>query len=39
MMDRKPIDRFNLKELSDSPREPLEESSNPMEDVPVTTTS
>ena len=33
MMDRKPNDIFDLKELSDTPKEPLEGSSNPMEDV------
>ena len=39
MMDRKPNDRFDFRELSDTPREPLEGSSNPMEDIPKTTTS
>ena len=39
VMDQKSNDRFDLRELSDTPREPLEGSSNPMEDVPKTTTS
>ena len=39
MVDRKPNDRYDVRELSDTPREPLEESSNKMEDVPETTTS
>ena len=38
VMDQKSNDRFDLRELSDTPREPLEGSSNPMEDVPKTTT-
>ena len=33
MMDRKPNDRFDLKELFDTPREPLQGSSNPIKDV------
>ena len=33
MMDQKPNDRFDLRELSDTPREPLEGSSNPIEDI------
>ena len=32
-MDQKPNDRFYFRELSDTPREPLERSSNPIEDV------
>ena len=39
MMDRKPNDIFDLRELFDTLIEPLEESSNPLEDVPETTTS
>ena len=39
MMDQKPIDRFDLKELSNLTREPLEESSNPIENVPKIITS
>ena len=39
MMDRKPNDRFDLMELIYTPREPLEGSSNLMEDVLETTTS
>ena len=39
MMDRKPNDRFDLRELSDTPREALEGSSNPIEDVLETITS
>ena len=38
MMDQKPNDRFDLTELSDTLREPLERSSNPMKDVIETTT-
>ena len=38
MMDQKPADRFDLRELSDTLRESLEESSNQMEDVPEITT-
>ena len=33
MMDLKPNDRFDIGELSDTPREPLNESSNLVEDV------
>ena len=33
MMDRKPNDRFDLRVLFDTPRDPLEENSNPMEDI------
>ena len=33
MMDQKPNDRFNLRELSDTPRKPLEGNSNSIEDV------
>ena len=33
MMDQKPNDRFDLRELFDTPKEPLKGSSNPMEDV------
>ena len=39
MMDQKPNDRFDFRELFDTPREPLEGSSNPMEDVTITSTS
>ena len=39
MMDRKPNDRFDFRELSDTPKEPLEGSYNPMEDVPKTIAS
>ena len=39
MMDQKPIDKFDLRELPDTPREPLEGSSNPTEDVPEITIS
>ena len=39
IIDRKPNDRFNLRELSDTPIEPLEGSSNLMEDIPEITTS
>ena len=39
MMHRKPNDRFDLRELSYIPREPLERCSNPMEDVSEITTS
>ena len=38
MMDRKPNDRFNFRELSNTLREPLKGSSNLIEDVPNTTT-
>ena len=38
-MHQKPNDRFDHKELSDTPRNPLEGSSNSMEDVLKTTTS
>ena len=38
MMDQKSNDRFDLRELFDTLRKPLEGSSNPMEDVPETTT-
>ena len=37
-IDLKPNDRFDLSELSDTPRKSLEGSSNPMEVVPKTTT-
>ena len=33
MMDQKPNDRFNFRELSDTPKEPLEESSNSMKNI------
>ena len=36
MMDQKPIDRFNLKVLSNIPTEPLEGSFIPMKDIPET---
>ena len=39
MMDRKPNDTFNFRELSDTLREPLERNSNSTEDVPETTVS
>ena len=39
MMDWKPIDRFDLRELFDTSREKLKGSSNPMKDVPKITTS
>ena len=39
MMARKSNDRFHLRELSDTPRKSLEESSNPIEDIPEITTS
>ena len=39
MMDWIPNDIFDLWELFDTPREQLERSSNPMKDVPKTTTS
>ena len=32
-IDRKPNNRFNLRELFDTLKEPLERSSNPMEDI------
>ena len=37
-MDQKPNDRFDHMELSDTPKEPLEESSNSMKDVSKITT-
>ena len=39
MMYRKPNDRFDHRELSDTPIEPLERSSNPMNDGLEITTS
>ena len=36
-MDQKPIDRFNLRELSDTPIKPLAGSSNPVQNVPKST--
>ena len=39
MMDHKLNNRFDVKELSNTPREPLEGSSNPMDDAPEITTS
>ena len=39
MMNRKPKDSFNLKELFDTPTKPLEWNSNPVENVLETITS
>ena len=39
LKDRKPNDRFDFRKLSNTPREPLEGSFYPMEDVPEITTS
>ena len=39
MMNQRPNDRLDLKEFFDNPRETLEESFNPMEDVLGTTSS
>ena len=38
-MDQKPNDIFNFREFLDTPRELLEGSSNPIENVPKTTIS
>ena len=39
MMDQKHNDRFDFRELSDTPIDPLVESSNQVQDVPNATTS
>ena len=39
IIDQKPNDRFHIRELFDTSREPLKESSNPMEDVLESNTS
>ena len=39
MMEHKPNDKFDIRELSDTSRDPLEGNYNPMKDVSKTTPS